>query len=1079
REIRFAEAATPLIDRELVAFRAKPDFRLAELTGLKAVDVTETTFPGKWRGLPVYEWPTDTPIVLVEKMRGMGLQRPEGLRIRRGFWLDEDGRGLTYRDTVTGQMQQIWRLDTAKGQELGAVRVDGAGQLVTANPATGDHGVEIRTRNLTLEAIGRIPDADDIPATGWQSDADSLAATLNLPPGWRAFAMFGADHVDGDWLTAWSLLDLFLLLIFGMAVVRLWGVPAGVVAFLAFGLAFHEPGAPRLTWLFLLIPLGLLRVVRHDTARKWLRWWKWFAVALLLLNLIPFLAIQLQSAIYPQLERPGVNYTQRGMFPGLGFAYRESIGAARRAYQTDALLRKEMAPQTTKGAQQQRQSKFQSKNLLYEPKARIQTGPAEPEWSWNRVNLRWDGPVTAGQEIRPILISRGAHRLLTVARVALLVLLGFVLLGAKRVPSMFRRRGAGAAALLAAMLAGLPGDLSAQEIPGDAMLQKLRERLLEAPDAFPRAAEIATVAMKLDGNRVLMECEVHTVVEAAVPLPGKLPDWSPVKVTTNREQSAVVARKDGYLWTVLPAGVHRVVVESLLPEVPDWQWTFLLKPRRVTIEAPGWTVTGVRRNGVPEDQVFLARERAADPAAAAYDRKDFNAIVAVDRHLETGLTWQVNNQVTRLSPPGKAVSIKVPLLAGERVLTSNVVVEDGHIEVKLGAGQAGFQWVSELPVGTDITLTAPDTDQWIERWHLVSSPVWNVTRDGLAPIFDADQEDLVPVWNPWPGESVTLAFDRPEAVTGQTITVQRVKHETSLGRRQRTAELKVELESSLGSDFRLGLDPAAEVSSIKVGGQAIPVRRDDGALIIPVQPGKQEVAVAWRTGDPMNLAESAGTVTLPVEAANITTVLEVPESRWVLWASGPRRGPAVRFWSILAFAVLAAWILGGLALSPLKRIEWVLLAIGLTQVHVAAALIVVLWLFALARRGKRDPAAQSWWKFNIKQIVLVLLTLIALGILIVAVGAGLLGNPEMFIVGNGSSQTYLQWFDPRTGTELPEPFILSVSVWFYRLAMLFWALWLAAALLRWLAKGWKQFSSGGAWMRKPKVITPPEIPGQA
>ena len=76
---------------------------------------------------------------------------------------------------------------------------------------------------------------------GLDADADDLQVTLNLPPGWRLFALFGADRVDGDWLTAWTLLDLFLLLIFALAVLRLWGWRAAVLAFCAFGLAYHEP----------------------------------------------------------------------------------------------------------------------------------------------------------------------------------------------------------------------------------------------------------------------------------------------------------------------------------------------------------------------------------------------------------------------------------------------------------------------------------------------------------------------------------------------------------------------------------------------------------------------------------------------------------------------------------------------------------------------------------------------------------------------------------------------------------------------------------------------------------------------
>jgi hypothetical protein len=103
---------------------------------------------------------------------------------------------------------------------------------------------------------------------------------------------------------------------------------------------------------------------------------------------------------------------------------------------------------------------------------------------------------------------------------------------------------------------------------------------------------------------------------------------------------------------------------------------------------------------------------------------------------------------------------------------------------------------------------------------------------------------------------------------------------------------------------------------------------------------------------------------------------------------------------------------------------------------------------------------------------------VALGILVAAVKEGLLGNPEMFIRGNGSSRTTLQWFQPRGGTELPLPSIVSVSVWYYRLLMLAWALWLAVALIRWLKWAWTQFSDGGCWRRWTlRAKVPPPIPG--
>ena len=100
----------------------------------------------------------------------------------------------------------------------------------------------------------------------------------------------------------------------------------------------------------------------------------------------------------------------------------------------------------------------------------------------------------------------------------------------------------------------------------------------------------------------------------------------------------------------------------------------------------------------------------------------------------------------------------------------------------------------------------------------------------------------------------------------------------------------------------------------------------------------------------------------------------------------------------------------------------------------------------------------------------------------IAVREGLLGIPEMFIVGNGSRQTLLRWYQARSEPTLPQPWLLSISIWWYRFFMLAWALWLGAALIRWLRRGWDNFSSGGIFRKsppkppKPAPQPPPSVP---
>ncbi len=1054
---QFATDADVAAATELIGFKADPSFRVAQLEEIALIDVSQTTFPQEWKAYPVYLWDTSKPFRISERMRGMGDSQPAGLTISRLLWLDEDGTALTYEDRINGQMQQIWRLDVAAGHTLGAVRVDDEGQLITENPTNGSSGVEIRKRDLKLAAVGRIDRTAELAATGWQVDADSLEWQITLPPGWRALAVLGADDVNGDWLTAWSLLDLFLLLVFSFAVYRMHGLLAGVIALAAFALSYHEWGAPRFVWLMLLVPLALERVVPEGSLRKVVLGAKFFFIAVLLLILIPFVARQLQCVIYPQLESQGMMYVKSSaLVPTI------SVGSS--AYVEGMYESNQSAPEMSKAIASGRFA--QTANLNYDPKSIIQTGPARPRWDWNAVTCRWNGPVSASQTVRPILISLNQHRLLSLVRVALLLMLAGLLLRAKRrgLPSSSPVIMAvpATAVMMLAMLIGASQSAHAQ-IPDEQTLQSMRDRLTQVSDAFPNAAEIPMASLSIDGNTLKLTCEIHATVEVAVPLPGRLPSWSPVAVTLDENTNVAIVRRDDYLWVLVPEGVHTVKLSGRLPEQSDLEWTYALRPRHVTIDAPGWKISGLAADGTPDQQIFLSKEQAVTADSAAYDRSQFNSIVVVDRYLEVGILTKVHTTVTRLGAADKAVSLVVPLIEGERVLTSNRDVNSNTIAVRLAATDASFDWDSELTPGSQIALVAAETQQYVERWHLVTSPVWNVQIEGANPVYESSETNLVPIWHPWPGEQVTLTFTRPTAVAGEAITVQSVEHEVLLGDRRRNLQLQIELECSLATDFAIDLGPEVEVTSMTIDGQSMPVQRSDSSLIVPAKPGKQTVVVQGFSELSLQTYADAGQVTLPVAASNVTTQISVPESRWVLWAEGPLRGPAVRFWTILAVAILAAIVLSRLPRSPLRIAEWMLLTIGLTQVPVFAGMFVVGWLFLLGLRGSDEVRQMRPGWFNTIQVIIVMMTFISLLILTYVVSAGLLGHPDMFILGNGSTRTDLRWFQPRSGALLPVASVVSISVWFYRLLMLLWALWLATALVRWLVRGWQQFSTGGYW----------------
>lgn len=1069
--MNFAPGADVVAPAILLAFRAKPDFRLLELDGPVPVDVSQTTFPEQWRGLPVFQWETSEPVRFDERLRGMGLQKPSGLDFSREFWLDQDGRGMTFRDRITGGSQQIWRLDAAPGQELGSVTSGDVGQLITANPVTSAPGVEIRTRNIQLDAKGRMPAGPDISAIGWEADAGALRVQMNLPPGWRLFALFGADWVSGDWLTAWSLLDLFLLLVFTIAVQRLWGWRAAVLAFAVFALCTHEPDAPRYVWLALLVPLALLRVVPEGWGRRIVLTLAWLTGLVLVILLIPFITAQIQQALYPQLEQTYA--VHHGGALGMG----TESSMPYEAEVADAVMAASASPAAPRSRTYFAKDSGSNENLRYDPQAQVQTGPGVPDWRWRTVSFGWSGPVLASQEVRPVLVPPVIGRPLSVLRVLLALALAAMLFGAADCRRRFFPRAGAAATLvfLAGLAMGAPSTAHAQGgYPDAAMIQTLRDRLLEPDPAYPDTANIPFVSLSLVDDRIEMEAEVQTLLRVAVPLPGRLPGWSPVSVSLADGSVPEMRREEEHLWIVLPPGVHRVKVSGIVPPGPQWDCSFPLVPRRLMIEAPEWTFTGVRPDGVPEANVFFTRKQTADTGVeSTYERQNVQPLAVVDRHIEMGLVWRVRTTVTRLTPPGRAISLRIPLLPGENVFTPGTNEQNGFVEVGLGAGVMSAGWESGLdPVG-ELPLETNADDTWVERWYLVASPVWNVGFEGLAPVFEPQTPDLVPVWHPWPGEGAVLGITRPEAIPGATTTVESGVLETEIGLRQRSSQLILSVRSSLGGDFPLALPVEAGITALSHNGNPLPVRMAGGRVVVPLQPGSQQVVIEWTTPSDLRTVERGDEVGLPVDSSNITVVLRVPESRWVLGLRGPVQGPAVQFWGVVIFALLAAWVLGRLKTSPLRSFEWMLLALGLTQVPMELSFIVVAWFFLLVWRGNDSFGRLPAGGYNLVQVMLVAWTLAALGALIAIVSAGLLGNPSMFITGNGSSRTLLRWYEARCSGTLPEPGVISVSLWWYRLLMLAWALWLATSLLRWAGWGWSQFSKGGIFRTKPPETPPP------
>jgi hypothetical protein len=441
------------------------------------------------------------------------------------------------------------------------------------------------------------------------------------------------------------------------------------------------------------------------------------------------------------------------------------------------------------------------------------------------------------------------------------------------------------------------------------------------------------------------------------------------------------------------------------------------------------------------------------------------AFVRVNRTLQFGLHWEVVTQVTRQSPLGSPVSVLVPLLPGEQVISDRVPVTEGRVRVSMGATDRFFSWKSRIEPVQELTLTAASSQDYLETWQMNISPIWHVTMDGIPPIHHQDKgNNWLPTWHPWPGEQLVLGITRPEGVAGNTITIDNSKLSVNPGQRAIDTTLTFSLRASQGGKYDVSLPEQTQLQGVKIDGKSQPIRQDRQTVTLPVVPGQQQFELVWRSRGGMDAFWKTPQVKLPGDSVNASITTGVPHDRWILWVSGPDLGPAVLIWGILIVLLLVAYGLyrASVGRVPVSFLSWALLAIGLSQVEVLFGVLVVAWFFSLYGR-KQMSIDTANWKFNLTQIGLVILTLISMSILLWVIQQGLLGIPEMQITGYGSNAYQLNWYQDRVHDMLPQALVVSVPLMVYRLLMLAWALWLAFSLLKWLKWAWQCFSSDGLW----------------
>ncbi len=1066
-------------NQEIWSYYAHSNLRIVEIEGVPTIDPLQTSMPQAWQKYPTYRVLPGESMRFKEIKRGDPHPSPDQLTLNRTVWLRFDGTGYTIQDNIQGKKNTNWRLEMNPAVTLGRIAVNGKEQSITQQQGTDNTGIELREGivNLTADSSyqGNIA---TLPATGWDHDFQKVTGKLYLPPGWKLINAGGIDNIPYTWVKRWTLLDFFIVLIFTIALANLFSKPLAGLAFVTLVLTYHEPGAPKYIWLALLIGFALLKHVPEGSFKKFVKIYQIAAFLVLLLFVIPYSIQALRIGIYPQLAKPWVSMTDYSRY-----SQKTPSEPAQLKTEGDVFREREVARKAVGGAKDMARtaaapmgsyssSYYQSQVMQYDPKAITQTGPGIPRWQpFGTIHYSWSGPVTRDQAISFLLIGPRTNLVLSFARVFLIILLVLGMFGIRY------KRGAGfqfpdlksyfvGAFLILAFLH--PSIIQAGEIPSQEMLNELQKRLLEKDECFPACADISDITIKISPENLSMVANIDTQIETAVPLPSHVQHWLPQKVMVDGGDAKGLFRLNNSFWVMVPAGKHKLQLNGSIRKQNILQLPFPLKPHHAEIAASGWSVDGVHPDGSFDSQLQFKRiVEQQDKKAEILETGVLPSFTLVERNILLGLVWKVETAIKRISPNGSAIVLNVPLLPGESVTTEGIRVTDGIAQINLRADQSQIRWESFLEPSDSILLNHAKTDDWTEIWRVDVSPIYHLETEGIPVILHKTGTRWYPTWHPWPGEEVTLKVSRPAGVTGQTMTVEKSHLEIRPGRRTTNSKLSLTIKSSQGGQHSISLPPDVELQEVKIGGKIQPIRQEGRDVPLPIIPGQQEIELQWLDQGGITSMFKTAEIDLGTQSVNTSADLYLPRSRWPLFVGGEQLvGPAVLFWSVLVVVVLISFGLAQTGLTPLKFYHWVLLGIGMSMSNLGACLFVVGWLIAVDLRKKGGSINKN--NFNLMQFGIMLLTVLAMGSLLYAISHGLLGHPDMNIVGNGSNSSVLRWYQDMSDNTLPQAWVFSIPMFAYRIAMLVWALWISFSLVSVLKWGWKRFAEPTIWYHSPK-----------
>lgn len=1062
-------------NNEFLSVRYNNKIREIEISGTNSIDTQQTNIPHEWKTLPSYLLKDNNQLQIKVLRQGKENPAKNELSLTRKLWLDFNGKGITAKNHLQGKIHQNWRLDSTEDNQLQSAEVNQQAVMITL--LDNKQGIEVRNNNVDINTTSRIENARNFSLSGWLSDVNSVRASLELPPGWRIFHATGIEQISGSWISQWSLWTIFIVLIVTAVAKQLFNLAVSALTLLSITLTFYEALSPVVFIPIFFALYGLLKI-SNEKISKIFQVITLLIAAIYILSLSQYTVNTFRTVIYPTVENP-YYYNEHSHHIEMHKASKDEAYGGEQVILEEVVMTKSRLG-TSAYRNEAPPKKIESiDNYKYAEQDRVQTGIGAPNWNWNSYQLNNYGEVTPEQKVRMYYMSPIITKLWQLAGLLSLFLLSIALfkhikplltLNKQKLTS--KKVNVNVMVLtLASVLLSVPSEnVQAQDYPPQFLLEQLEKQLLLPPNCIPNCYGIEKANINIAKQKATIELDLYSAAKVAIPLLKTHNSFSLTAASSNGEALAIL-KKDQHYFVPLKEGQQKIQL-SIELLAGESNFDFFKTIHQLSVNSNDWTVSGLQKNKGTKN-INLQRKASEEKSKlSSFGNIAINPFVEVQRELVLGTEWQLHTRVIRKAPKSGSFYIKIPLLEGEDLLTQGITVNKKHAQLHF-TNQSIISWNSLISPKEQLNLTANPNSQISEQWKVIPSSIWRINYEGLTEINESHFNQLSYTWKPQAEEKLTINIERLNGIEGQTYTIENLKLEHNIASTKNNSLLSIQVKSSIAQTFTFSLPETASINKLTLDNETLNTPLSN-TVTVNLQAKSQIIDIDFTEENTSKLISYSPQITLPVIASNIYLNTQLAKDQWPLFIYGTKIGPAMLYWGMLCFIILAAIVLSLLFKKlnwqlPIGFVGWLLLGLGLSTINIYCGFIVALWFLLLgARQHLINAEKLANNLFNGMQVFIVFFSLITLVVIISTIPDGLLSSPDMKVVGNGSSAYNYQYYqDFAQASAFPETMVVHIPLWIYRGLILLWSLWLSTQLIKWTKWGWQAFSSTTLWKSKP------------